>query len=122
MKVPKAPKKVLKTLSEEEIKRLFSSLDQNTAAGCRDAAMLILFLDTGLRCAELLHLGVEDVHLGDQWVKVMGKGQKERVVPLGSRASKMLQRYFYYFRPEPLVGDQFFLCLNGSPMIESTIK
>ena len=97
-------------------------LSQNTSAGCRDAAILLLFLDTGLRCAELLHLGTEDVHIEDQWLKVMGKGQKERIVPFGSRAAKLLQRYFYYFRPEPLIEDRFFLCLDGSTMSENTIK
>jgi len=74
LKVPKAPTKVLETLSDEEIRRLFASLDQDSSAGCRDAAMLILLLDTGLRCAELLYLWAEDVHLGGQWLKVMGKG------------------------------------------------
>ena len=49
LKIPKAPKKVLKTLSDGDIQRLFTSLDQNTVAGCRDSAMLLLFLDTGLR-------------------------------------------------------------------------
>lgn len=123
LKVPKAPRKLLQTLSDSEIQELFSALDQNCAAGCRDAAMLLLFLDTGLRSAELLNLKVPDVHQDDQWVKVMGKGQKERIVPFGSRAARLLQRYFYYFRPEPLADEeQFFLCLDGSPMTESAIK
>ena len=53
---------------------------------------------------------------------MMGKGQKERIVPFGSRAAKLLQRYFYYFRPEPLIDDSFFPCLDGSAMSENTIK
>ena len=122
LKVPKAPLKMLETLSDEEIRRLFDCLDQDTSAGCRDAAMLLLLLDTGLRCAEILHLWAEEVHLGAQWLKVMGKGQKERIVPFGTRASKLLQRYLYYLRPEPLGNDRFFLCIDGSQMTESTIK
>ena len=122
LKVPNAPTKVLQTLSDEEIRRLFASLDQDSSPGCRDAAMLLLLLDTGLRCAEILHLWAEDVHLGGQWLKVMGKGQKERIVPFGSKASKLLQRYLYYFRPEVLGEDRFFLCLDGRHMTESTIK
>ena len=122
LKVPKGSKKVIETLSDEEIGRLFACLSQNTSAGGRDVAILLLFLDTGLRCAELLHLGTEDVHIEDQWLKVMGKGQKERIVPFGSRATKLLQRCFYYFRPEPLIDDRFFLCLDGSAMSENTIK
>jgi len=54
LKVPKAPTKMLETLSDEEIRRLFACLDRDTTAGCRDAAMLLLFLDTGLRCAGVL--------------------------------------------------------------------
>ena len=86
---------------------------------CRDA---LLFLDTGLRSSELLHLTEQDLHFADQWLKVMGKGQKERIASFGTQASKLLQRYFYYFRPEPLFGDQFFLCVDGWPMTENTIK
>ena len=122
LKVPKVPVKMMQTLSDEEIRRLFDNLDQNTSAGCRDAAMLLLLLDTGLRCAEILGLWAEDVHLGDQWLKVMGKGQKERVVPFGGRASKLLQRYLYHLRPEPFGNDRFFLCIDGAQMTESTIK
>ena len=122
LKVPKAPKKILKTLSEEEIRKLFASLDHNALGGCRDAAMLLLFLDTGLRSSELLHLTEQDLHFADQWLKVMGKGQKERIVPFGSQASKLLQRYFFYFRPESSFDDQFFLCVDGSPMTGNTIK
>lgn len=122
LKVPKAPTKVLTTLSDEEIRALFASLDQNSGAGCRNAAILLLFLDTGLRCSELLNLHANDVHIEDRWTKVMGKGQKERIVPFGNRAMKLLQRYFYHFRPEPLADDRFFLCYDGRPMSENTIK
>ena len=97
LKAPTAPKKVLETLSEEEIKRLFASLGHNTVAGCRDAAMLLLFLDTGLRCAELIGLATDDVHIQDQWLKVMGKVQKERIVPFGNRAAKNVVQDFEDF-------------------------
>ena len=60
MKVPNAPLKMLETLSDEEIQRLFDCLDQDSSAGSRDAEMLLSLLDTGLRCAEILHLWAED--------------------------------------------------------------
>ena len=122
LKVPKAPRKILKTLSQEEIQQLLASLDQSTSGGCRDAAMPLLFLNTGLRSSELLHLTEQDLHFADQWLKVMGKGQKERIAPFGTQASKLLQRYFYYFRSEPMLDDQFFLCVDGWLMTENTIK
>ena len=122
LKVPSAPRKILETLSDEEIKQLFAGADQNTMAGCRNAAMLLLFLDTGLRLSELLNLHTDDVHIKDQWLKVMGKGQKERGVPFGSRSAKLLQRYLFYFRPEPVWEDRLFLCIDGSLMTDNTIK
>ena len=80
--------KVPQTLSDEETGKLFSSLDQNKTAGCRNAAVLLLFLDTGLQSSELRGLRTEDVHMEDQWRKVMGKGQKERIVPSVTRRTK----------------------------------
>lgn len=122
LKVPKAPRKVIETLSDEEMGRLFDCLDVNMDTGCRDAAILMLFLDTGLRCSELLALKVDDLHLEEQWLKVMGKGQKERMVPFGAKATKLLQRYLGHFRPEPVVGNQVFLCLDGAPMSGNAIR
>lgn len=122
LRVLKATKKVIQTLSDKEIEQLFSCLDQNTSPGCRDAAILLLLLDTGLRCAELISLQTDDVHLEDQWLKVMGKGQKERVVPFGGRAAKLLQRYYFHFRPEPVKHDCFFLTLDGYHLTENAIK
>lgn len=122
IKVPKAPQKVIKTLTDDEIKRLFDSLDINSILGCRDSAMLLLFLDTGLRCSELLKLKPEDVHLDEQWLKVMGKGQKERIVPFGSRASKLLYRYISFFRPESYLADQLFLSVSGNDLSINAIK
>ena len=121
LKVPKAAQKVVETLSDVEMRRLFAGLDINTDSGCRDATILMLLLDTGLTCSELLGLQVEDVHIEEQWLKVMGKGRKERVVPFGSKATRLLQRYIYHFRPEPMGSSQLFLCLDGSIMTENTI-
>jgi site-specific recombinase XerD len=122
LKVPKAPRKVMETLSDAEIGRLFGCLDINTGTVCRDAAILMLFLDTGLRCSELLGLNVEDVHLEEQWLKVMGKGQKERMVPFGAKATRLLQSYLAHFRPEPMASNRVFLCVDGSAMSENTIR
>lgn len=122
LKVPKAPRKVMETLSDDEMGRLFGCLDINTDAGCRDSAILMLFLDTGLRCSELLSLTTEDIRLEDQWLKVMGKGQQERMVPFGAKATKLLQRYLAHFRPTPLGINQVFLCLDGSTMSGGTIR
>ena len=122
LKIPSAPRKILETLSDEEIKQLFAGSNQNTMAGCRNAARLLLFLDTGLRLSELLNLHTDDLHIKDQRLKVMGKGHKERGVPFGSRAAKLLQRYLYYFWPEPVWEDRVFLCIDGTLMTNNTVK
>ena len=110
------------TISDEEIVRLFGCLDINTDTGCRDAAILVLFLDTGLGCSEPLGLKVEDLHLEERWLKVKGKGRKERMVPFGEKATKLLHRYLADFRPARSGINQVFLCLDGSPMSGNTIR
>ncbi len=122
LQVPKAPVKVIEALTDEEIEQLFSSLDVNGDVGCRNAAMLMLFLDTGLRSSELLGLQLEDIHLEEQWLKVMGKGQKERIVPFGGKATRLLQRYVTIFRPSTMIGNQFFPCVDGSPLEENAVR
>ena len=71
-----------------------------------------------LRLSELIGLKFDDAHIDQGYLKVMGKGAKERVVPIGSVAEKALQRYLFHFRPEPFFEDQdnFFLTLDGRPM------
>ncbi len=80
--------------------------------------MIITFLDTGLRLSELIGLQLADAHIEHGYLKVMGKGARERVVPIGSVAQKALQRYMFHFRPEPYYEDQdyFFLTLERKPM------
>ena len=82
----------------------------------------MLFLDTGLRSSELLGLQLGDVHLEEQWLKVMGKGQKERIVPFGAKATRLLQRYVTIFRPSTMIGNQFFPCVDGSPLGENAVR
>ncbi len=121
LKVPKADRKVIETLSDAELGQLFRIMDINSDTGCRDASILLLVLDTGVRCSELLGIHIEDIHLEEQWLKVMGKGRKERVVPFGSKATRLLQRYIYHFRPEALDSSQLFLCVDSSPLSDNAL-
>lgn len=77
LRPPKATRKVMATLSEIEVHRILSSIDRDTFLGLRNTAVVLLLLDTGLRCAELVGLKMGDLFLKDQCLKVMGKGQKE---------------------------------------------
>jgi integrase/recombinase XerD len=86
--------------------------------------MVITFLDTGLRLSELVGLKMADAHVDEGYLNVMGKGAKERIVPIGSICQKALQRYIFHVKPEPFYTDQdyLFLALDGKPMSLQSVK
>jgi len=118
LRLPKTTQTIIEPLTLEEIDLLFSNINENTAFGSRNTAILALFLDTGLRLSELVNLKEKDVHLDQRYVKVMGKGSKERIVPLGASCQKALLHYYHHFRPEPAHAgiEEFFLTLDGFSM------
>lgn len=119
---PKVPVRVMEVLTDDEVRRLLGAVDGNSAQGARDLAILVLFLDTGLRLSELVGLRVAYVHLEDGWLKILGKGEKERVVPFGARATKVLNRYLCFFRPAEADGEVVFVNADGGPITHNTIK
>ena len=108
LKPPRTPKKLIDPLTETEIAVIISSIDAQTSWGARNSAIVLLMLDTGLRLSELINLDMKDLRLEESYLKVMGKGQKERIVPFGSSARKSLMKYIYHFRPEPLRDNRVF--------------
>jgi len=124
LRPPKTPQKLVEVLTDEEVRTILACLDTNTVTGCRDAAMVITMLDTGIRLSELTGLMLEDAHVDQGYLKVMGKGAKERIVPIGSFAQKILLRYVFHFRPEALDGDgdNLFLTLEGRPMSGNAVR
>jgi len=110
--------------TNDEIDRLVSYQNPLTAIGCRNNAILITLLDTGLRISELCNLSFDDAHIEEGYLKVMGKGSKERIVPIGALSQKMLWRYIIHFRPKPLTGseDFLFLSLDGNRLKANTVK
>jgi len=98
LRPPKAPTRVTNILTPAEINSILKSIDCRTAAGARNYAMLVLFLDTGLRCGELRSLLLTNVNLEGGYLKVLGKGGKERILPFGTAAQKALLRYLLHFR------------------------
>jgi integrase/recombinase XerD len=92
------------SLSEEEVEILLDAPAVSEALGLRDRAMLELLYACGLRVSELVNLTMEQVDLTQGVVRLMGKGSKERLVPLGEEASDWLQRYIAQGRPELAAG------------------
>ena len=115
---PKLGKKLPNTLSEEDINKLLDiKLIDNYSY--RNKAMLELMYATGLRVSELVNLKVYDVNLEEAIVKTMGKGSKERIIPIGDYALNALKIYINEYRSSLFkreVNDYLFLNNHGKPM------
>jgi integrase/recombinase XerD len=101
---PKLDRPLPHTLSESEVEALLAAPETSAAVGLRDRAMLELLYASGLRVSELVSLDVDRVNLAQGVVRVLGKGNKERLVPVGDEAVTWLQRYSKEARPELLRG------------------
>jgi integrase/recombinase XerC/integrase/recombinase XerD len=122
--IPKAPTKVIEPLTTQEIDNLVAQQDPLTTIGSRNLAILMTLLGTGIRESELCGLRYEDSHIEEGYLKVFGKGAKERVVPTGALVQKMLWRYVFHFRPEPEteLSDYLFLTLDGKRLEANAVK
>jgi integrase/recombinase XerC len=121
---PKLDKTIPVHLSESEMVTLLDSIDTRTPLGRRDRAMFELFYASGLRLSELVGVDLEDLDLHARLVRVLGKGGKERVVPLGEEAALRLARYLQLGRPALAAGanDAIFLSARGRRLDTSTVR
>lgn len=97
---PRAPRALPGTLSEDDVERLLAAPDTATAIGLRDRAMLELLYACGLRISELVMLELSGLSLVQGVVRVIGKGSRERLVPVGEEALLWVGRYLREARPE----------------------
>lgn len=93
VEAPRLPRRLPEILSPDEVDRLLAQPDPLQAAGSRDRAMLELLYATGLRVSELTGLRIQNVNLEAGFVRMVGKGSKERVVPMGEKAREALQTF-----------------------------
>ena len=96
---PKLGRPLPKSLTEQQVEKLLAAPDVGTARGLRDRAMLETLYATGLRVSELTNLTVVQLNRDAGFVRVMGKGNKERLVPMGEEAANWLSRYLIDSRP-----------------------
>jgi integrase/recombinase XerD len=96
---PRTWKRLPKFLTVAEVERLLAAPEEKTPRGLRDAAMLEVLYATGLRVSELVNLKVSDVQLDAGTLRCLGKGSKERMVPLGKKAAAALEAYLRRGRP-----------------------
>ena len=116
---PKLTRGLPQSLSEADVEALLAAPDEDTPLGLRDCAMLETLYASGLRVTELVTLKVAQVSLDMGVVRVMGKGSKERLVPIGEAATDIIQRYITTARGEILGGkktDDLFVTQRGRAM------
>mgnify|MGYP001824658536 FL=1 len=117
--LPKSGLKLPDVLTIEEVKRLLDAPDPKKPSGCRDAAMLELLYAAGLRVSELITLKLQDVNLTAGYVRVFGKGAKERVVPIGQYAQEKIRTYTTGARQVLLkdrISATLFVARAGKPL------
>jgi integrase/recombinase XerD len=120
---PKLGRKLPNVLTEEDVEAVLESPDLETAIGLRDKAMLELLYACGLRVSELIAVEVSDINTLQGVIRVMGKGSKERLVPMGEAAQYWLEQYYQKARPELLNGKQsefVFLSTRAKAMTRQT--
>ena len=118
--LPKAEKKVINVLTDNEIKKLFSVFNTKTFVGIRNYCICALMLDSGLRKNEVVRMQLSDLHIAENYVIVKGKGNKQRIVPLGLKSQKYLVKYMV-MRPAFVVSKALFLTKNYEPIKQGTI-
>ena len=115
----KRPARFPKSLSEGQVEQLLAAPDAESTLGLRDRAMLETLYATGLRVSELVGLMLTQLSMQEGLVRVIGKGAKERVVPLGEEARSWLERYLARVRPALLAGrtaEEVFVTQRGAGM------
>jgi integrase/recombinase XerD len=116
---PKLPRSLPKSLTEQDVELLLNAPDINAPLGLRDRSMLEVLYASGLRVSELVGLTIAQVSMSEGVVRVMGKGSKERLVPLGEEALDWLRRYLAEARPALLAGkvsNAMFVTQRGAGM------
>jgi len=119
VELPRSTLKLPDVLTVDAIDRLLKTPDTGKPNGARDAAMLELLYAAGLRVSELINLKVQAVNLEAGFVRVYGKGSKERVVPIGQYATTTLQHYLEKARPallKTISSPYLFVARAGKPM------
>ncbi|MFC2032434.1 tyrosine-type recombinase/integrase [Chloroflexota bacterium] len=124
LKLPKATSKVMEPLTPQEIKKVRSSINRQSYSGERNHAVLVTLLDSGLRASEVTGITLDNLNLKDGFIKITGKGDKERIVPIGKFVQMELLHYIEKVRPQPYGSncDKLFLSRGGKTITVNTVK
>ena len=122
---PKAPKKLPHVLMEEEISAIINAVVETFQYAKRDKAIIEMLYSCGLRVSELCALSLNNLYLNDDMIRIMGKGSKERLLPVGGRAKNFLNDYLIHCRPgiqKDKGSSSVFLSRNGNPLTRAMIN
>ena len=123
IETPKLWKTLPDVLDEKEVEAILESPNTRLKQGLRDKAALELMYATGMRVSELVNLKLTDLHMDMGFVRCLGKGQKERIIPVGSKAKEAIQKYLEKARPKFLKKGEsgaLFLTRLGKQMSRQT--
>ena len=113
---PKAQRLLPDTLSIDEIDALLATFDITTSKGCRDSAIVEVLYSCGLRVSELTSLRIDNLFFGEGVIRITGKGDKQRIVPISSAARDKIQLYMEFRRPKSASEAVVFLNNRGEPL------
>ncbi len=120
METPKMSRRLPDVLGVHEMEKLLNAPDTATLLGVRDRAMLEMAYGAGLRVSELIGLELSNLFLEDSYIRVFGKGSKERIIPVGNTAIEWTERYRRDVRPDLIargaLTDMLFLNARGRPL------
>ncbi|HHT55807.1 MAG TPA: site-specific tyrosine recombinase XerD [Acholeplasma sp.] len=114
VETPKTKKKLPQVLTIDEVNNLFKAIDNNTPLGLRNTALLEFIYGSGLRVSELLNISLKDIHLNDSYITVVGKGDKERMVPISRSAVSACRKYLINGREELIKSNTNYLFINNN--------
>jgi len=98
LETPKLARKLPSFLSVEEIDRMIACIDRSKAEGERNRSIIETMYSCGLRVSELVNLKITDLHLESNYLRIVGKGDKERLVPIGKPAKRLIENYLHKVR------------------------
>jgi len=112
-------------LSYQEIQKMIDSIDLSQPNGHRNKAMIEVMYGCGLRVSELINLQISDIYKGDGFLRIIGKGSKERLVPIGDSSLKIVFQYIdgarKHITPQPKCTDIVFLNKRGTGLTRQTV-
>ena len=124
LKLPRATTRIMDPLKPEEVKKVINTINRKSYSGERNHAVLVTLLDSGLRASELANITLSNLNLKDGCIRITGKGNKERIVPIGKFVQMELSHYIEKIRPQVHSGDcnNLFLAQRGRRMTPNTVK